>query len=98
MLKKYDDIIPHGCNVNYEGSSGEMESRLAVNLIIESWRWSRCKVSIGTIVADDDLTLKANTENKKDGGLVDYQILRPTFLADPSHRIKCLIRPVFKMV
>ena len=67
MLKKYDEIIPHDCNVNYEGNSGGMKSRIAVDLIIQTWRRNKCKVSVGTIVANDNSTLKSNADNKKDG-------------------------------
>ena len=42
-----------------------MESRLAVDLLSDIWHRSKGKVSIGTIVADDDSTLKANTANKR---------------------------------
>ena len=98
MLKKCDEIIPHPCNANYEGSSGGMERRLAVDLVTQTWRRSNLKVRIGTIIADDDSTLKSNTANKKDGWLVDDEIQRPTFLVDPSHRIKYTVRLVFNLV
>jgi hypothetical protein len=75
-----------------------MESRLAVELLSNIWRRSNGEVAVGTIVSDDDYTLKANTANKKDGGLVNDNIPRPTFLADPSHRIKCMVRGVYKLV
>ena len=84
--------------VNYEGSSGAMESKLAVRMIHDTWNKSGKKVTIGTIVADDDSTLKANTKNKNNGGLVSDEIEIPNFLADPSHRIKCIIRSVYKLV
>ena len=48
-----------------------MESKLAVMMIHDTWNKSAKKVSIGTIVADDDSTLKANTNNNKNGGLID---------------------------
>jgi hypothetical protein len=84
--------------VNYEGSSGAMESKLAVKMIHDTWNKSAKKVTIGTIIADDDSTLKANTKNKKNGGLVNDEVETPNFLADPSHRIKCIIRSVYKLV
>ena len=67
MLRKYEENLPHNCNAKYQGSSGGMESRLTVDLITQTWRRSKSKVSIDTIVADDDSTLKSNTDNKKDG-------------------------------
>ena len=69
MLRKYDEILPHDCNINYSGSSGGMESRLAVDLLSNIWNRSNGKVAVGTIVADDDSTMKSNTANKKDGGV-----------------------------
>ena len=98
MTQKYDDIHPHECLINYEGSSGAMESKLAVRMIHDTWNKSGKKVTIGTIVADDDSTLKANTKNKNNRGLLDDDIETPKFLADPSHRIKCIIRSVYKLV
>ena len=98
MTKKYDDIHPHGCLINYEGSSGAMESKLVVKLIHEAWKKSSSMVSIGTNVADDDSTLKANTNNKRHRGLVQDEVLRPGFVTDPSHRIKCIARSEYKLV
>ena len=86
------------CLINYESSSGAMESKLAVRMIHDTWNKSGKKVTIGTIVADDDSTLKANTKNKNNRGLLDDDIETPKFLADPSHRIKCIIRSVYKLV
>ena len=98
MMRKYSHILPHSCNANYEGSSGAMESRLAVDLITRTHRDSKGNVIIGTIVSDDDTTLRSNCCNKSKGGLVDDIIPEPTFLADPSHRIKCMVKPIFRLV
>ena len=75
-----------------------MESRLAVDLITRTHRDSKGNVIIGTIVSDDDTTLRSNCCNKSKGGLVDDIIPEPTFLADPSHRIKCMVKPIFRLV
>ena len=98
MKRKYDDTHSHECSVNYEGSSGAMESKLAVELIHKTWNNSSSKVSMGTILADDDSTLKANTNNKRHGGLVQDEVPRPDFVTDPSHKIKCIVRSVYKLV
>ena len=51
---------------------------------------------IGTIVSDDDSTMKAHSyhqkdvQNQMDKGKVSLWISERTFLADPSHRIKVL--------
>ena len=46
MKRKYDDVHPYECSVNYEGSSGAMESKLAVESIHKTWNSSSSMVSI----------------------------------------------------
>ena len=55
-------------------------------------------VDIGTIVSEDDSTLRANCRSSKDEGEVEDGILTPRFLVDPSDRVKYISRTIFKLV
>ena len=91
MKRKYDEIIPHECNINYSGSSGGMESRLAVELLSNIWRRSNGEVAVGTIVADDDSTLKSNTVKKSNLGYSRTMILKQKTNVDGcSDRIRLI--------
>ena len=82
--------------MNHEGSSSSMESKLAVQLVNKTWNQSKNKVYIGCLVSDDDTTMRANCQNITKGGYLNNDVPTPTFLADPTHRIKCMVRPVQK--
>ena len=88
----------HSCQVNHFGSSGAMESSLALKLTNEIYEQSRGTVHLGSIVTDDDSTLRSQLQNQVNGGKLIDQIPQPKFLADPSHRIKVMIAPIFKLV
>ena len=92
--------IEHECNINATGSSGAMESEVALRLttaLHEKWGG---RVFICGIVSEDDSTMRAylqHTDNNAKGKL-DVTIPEPTFMADPSHRIKVMSAPIFAMV
>lgn len=58
---------------------------------------------IGAIVSDDDSTMKAqlkhkkNPQNPKDKGKLPLWIPEPTFLADPSHRVKSVAKHFYSI-
>ena len=55
-------------------------------------------VYVEEIVTDDDSTMRSHCKNKKNGGNLPDEIPQPIFLADPSHRIKVMCKPIFAMV
>ena len=92
--------IPHICSINHEGSSGSMEAKLALELTTKLFDESKGRVYLNQIVSDDDSTMRAllkHHDNNTKGKLPPY-IPQPDFLADPSHRIKVMAKPFFKMV
>ena len=90
----------HKCTINHEGSSGSMEAKLALSLTEFLFDETQGCVYLNEIVSDDDSTMRLllqhETSNDKDK-LPPY-IPEPDFLADPSHRIKVMAKPFFKMV
>ena len=49
------------------------------------------------IVSDDDSTMRAHLQHEPSGKLPPG-IPIPCFKADPSHRVKCMAGPIFKLV
>ena len=86
--------------ISITGSSGAMESEVVLRLTTALYeRWGG-RVFICGIVSDDDSTMRAylqHTDNNVKGKL-DDTIPEPTFMADPSHRIKVMSAPIFVMV
>ena len=70
---------------------------MALELVIHLHDHHPNNIIIGSIVSDDDSTMRAHLRNIKDGGKLLDHIPPPIFLADPSHRIKVMSAPVFKM-
>ena len=87
----------HKCQVNWSGSSGAMESSLALDLISDTYRKFGGNVFIEKVVSDDDSTMRSHCKNEKNGGKLVDTIPEPEFLADPSHRIKVMVKPIFKL-
>ena len=88
----------HDCLVNWDGSSGAMEAGLAFNLILKIDKMFEGLVYVKEIVTDDDSTMRAHLKNTTKGGKLPDSIIQPIFLADPSHRIKVMCKPIFGMV
>ena len=84
----------HFCPCNYEGSAKSMEASSARHLIKELCEESRGRLFAGTLVGDDDSTMKSHCSYE--GGL-PTTIPEPKWLADPSHRIKVIMKPVFAL-
>ena len=88
----------HSCTINYDGSSGGMESTLCVELLEKISSDYEGRVHVGELVTDDDSTIRSRCRNKKDGGTVRDDVRTPVFLADPSHRVKVMGKAIFKLV
>ena len=90
----------HYCPVNHDGSSGSMEAIVALYLTTDVHTNSKGKVYIEALVSDDDFTMRMLLKHKDNHpkGKLSCMIPQPTFLADPSHRIKVMAKPFFLMV
>ena len=88
------------CPVNCHGSSGAMESEVALNLTHSVFRESDGRVFVKHIVSDDDSSMRAHLQHQSSckKGKLDEDVPEPNFFADPSHRIKVMSAPIFKMV
>ena len=78
----------HKCNINAVGSSGAMESEVALRLTKSLHQKWDGRVYITGIVSDDDSTMHAylqHTDNNHKGKL-HSTIPAPTFMADSSHQ------------
>ena len=90
---------PHDCQINFAGASGAMEAAVALELTRKVYTNFNEHVFIGKIVSDDDSSLRKNLRHvNHDAGSLEEGIPEPTFLADPSHRIKVMTAPIYKMV
>ena len=95
------DNVPvkaHKCAINWTGASGAMESSLALDLISNISLNSSNRIYVKDMVSDDDSTMRKHCQTKENGGKLPDGVAQPRFLADPSHRIKCMSMPIFKMV
>ena len=86
------------CNVNSTGSSGAMESQLALDLTVQVFEESDGHVYVAEILSDDDSSMRALVQHVGGGGKLQDAIPEPEFRADPSHCIKVMSKPIFKMV
>ena len=86
----------HECTINWEGASGGMEAWVALELCVDLYG-SEYNIYVEYIVSDDDSTMRSHLQH--DGkGKPPPHVPIPTFKADPSHRIKVMAGPIFKMV
>ena len=90
----------HRCPLNYEGSSGAMESRVALDFTIELYESYGGKFFIEHMVTDDDSTIRSTLKHKSEHekGKLPDNVPEPIFLADPSHQVKVMSKPVFSRV
>jgi len=88
----------HDCMVNWDGDSGAMEAAVAMDLIVAVHDKMDSRVYCETLVSDDDSTMRSHLQHSENGGKLDNSIPQPDFLADPSHRIKVMAAPIFKLV
>jgi len=86
--------------MNSTGSSGAMESEVALKLTTKIFRESNGLVYVSYIVSDDDLTMRAHFQHESSGPKekLDDDIPQPSFCADPSYRIKVMSKPIDEFV
>ena len=72
-----------------------MECSLALNLTQKIYNGTQKKASIGEIVTDDDTTMRSNIRHNGDKAKLPLHVPEPRFLADPTHRIKVMVRNIF---
>ena len=90
---------PHKYSVNYEGSSGVMKSKVALQLTTEIHSVSEGRAYIQHLVSDYDSTMRFQLthKTKNEKGKLPDNILTPIFLADPSHQVKVMSKTsIFK--
>ena len=82
------------CVRNYKtGSSKTMEATAALELIITL---DGQGIGVEFIVSDDDSTMRAHLKHiGNDKGKLPINVLEPTFLCDPSHRVKVMVKDIF---
>ena len=82
------------CVRNYKtGSSKAMEATAALELIITL---DGQGIGVEFIVSDDDSTMRAHLKHiGNDKGKLPINVLEPTFLCDPSHRVKVMVKDIF---
>ena len=88
----------HECMVNWDGGSGAMEAAVAMDLIVAVYEKTDGRVHCEVLVSDDDSTMRSHLQHSENGGKLDGSIPQPDFLADPSHCIKVMAPPIFKLV
>ena len=86
--------------MNHTGSSGAMEASLALDLITELFDKWKGRIYVQKLVSEDDSTMRSLLQHKNvhDKGQLPAAIPPPIFLCDPSHRIKVMAKPIFKLV
>lgn len=75
-----------------------MEAGLVMQLVLKINKMFDGLVYVREIVTDDDSTMRAYLKNHKNGGKLPDNIIEPIFLADPSHLIKVMLKPIFAMI
>ena len=91
-------IPKHKCNVNHDDSSGSMDSTLCRLILEEVTDMTDGRVSIGTLVTDDDSTLRSHRRRLGNRVKQKEGVPEPIFLVDSSHRVKVMSKPIFVMV
>ena len=82
------------CVRNYTtGSSKAMEATAALELIIAL---DGQGIGVEFIVSDNDSTMHAHLKHiGNDKGKLPMNVIEPTFLCDPSHRVKVMVKDIF---
>ena len=92
-----EPMAHENCPRNYlTGSSKAMEASAALQLLVALHDRG---ISIEFIVSDDDSTMRATLQHigTHKNGKLRLDVLVPTFLCDPSHRIKVMVKDIFVM-
>ena len=90
-------ITSYNSNSNHDGSSGSMESSLCRILLEQINDITNGRVSVGILVTDDYSMLRSHCRSKMNGGKLKEGVVEPRFLADPSHRVKVMVKSVFEL-
>ena len=75
-----------------------MEALLCKELLEDICHETIGRVMVGQIVSDDDTTLRSVCSSSSNGGKLSDEVEEPDFLADPAHRTKVMVKPVFALV
>ena len=75
-----------------------MQSALALSMVDDIFRNTHEKTFIGEMVTDDDSTIRAVLSHNEKKGRLAPDVPPPKFLADPGHRIKVMVKPIFAKV
>ena len=73
-----------------------MEATAALDFVIEL---AAMGVGVEFIISDDDSTMRAHLKHigTHAGAKLPLDIPKPTFLCDPSHRVKVMVKDIFKL-
>lgn len=85
-------ILPKKCNINHTGSSEAMEAALVLDLIAEIFDAFDGHLFIDGIIINDNSTMRFHCKNLSNGGKLSENIPQPSFLADPQHRVKVIMK------
>ena len=99
------DDIDHPCTMNYDGSSGAMESDGILLLMIQLQKKYNDEIYLDYIITDDDTKMKKYLTHpkylprgkKNIGGSLPIEIPQPNWYADPTHRAKCVAGSFFEL-
>ena len=104
--KRREEAEEHECPKNFEGSSKSMEASAILKMVEDAF-YNRFFI-IDVIVSDDDSTMRAVLKHpykgaqgqvlKSSKGKLHEDIPEPSFLADPSHRVKVVAKHIFSIV
>ena len=75
-----------------------MESQLALKLVHKLYDETGKKAFVKKLVTDDDATTRALLSHTNKKGKLRTDVPAITFLADPSHRVKVMVKSIFANV
>ena len=75
-----------------------MEACVALETVIDFLNKSGGHSFIEYLVSDNDSSLRSYLRYAKNGGKLAANLPEPSFLADPSHMIKTMCSPIYKMI
>ena len=111
--RKYDsaenrgeEAEEHECPKNFEGSSKSMEASAVLKMVENAFCNSLFIIDI--IVSNDDITMRSVLKHPSKGaqgrvlksskGKLGTEIPEPSFLANPSYRVKVVVKHIFSVV
>ena len=75
-----------------------METSLALNMGEELYQNTNKRAFVGEIVTEDDIIMQSNVSHTSKKAKLSIDVPEPLFLADPNHRIKVMLKPIFANV